>query len=75
MKNYVQIADYIRKARWFGEFLENLRRERGSHDINDFLNGLYGEETIVDAFVWAKTPQGRSYWDNANGNFLDWLNG
>lgn len=75
MKSPIQIADYIRRARWFDDFLDGLKREHpgGWQATADFLSGLYEEETIRDAFTWRDSKQGYDFWKRIDDDFQEWL--
>ena len=58
---------------WYMNYKYNLHQEYDDYDKEmQFLNGLYGEQTISSAFCYRNTPEGIEYWGKREERFLRW---
>lgn len=58
---------------WYMNYKYNLHQEYDDYDKEmQFLNGLYGEQTISSAFCYRDTPEGVEYWGKKEERFLRW---
>lgn len=58
---------------WYMNYKYNLHQEYDDYDKEmQFLNGLYGEQTISSAFCYRNTPEGIEYLGKREERFLRW---
>ena len=75
-KTRAAIAKWLEKQEWYEAWIDNLNLFREDPEvINDFINGLFDEGTIMMGFPWRMTPEGDEYWRGINQQFQEWYYG
>ena len=77
LKTPRQVRQWIRLQPWYYSFKELVMMEWGKPLWKRLrtLWGFDGAITIVDAFDWDKTVQGRKHWEIINECFTAWYVG
>ncbi len=72
-----QIRRYIRRQAWYYSFKELVMMEwdRPIWERLMTLWGFDGAATIINAFDWDNTVQGRKHWEIVNECFTEWFVG
>lgn len=66
MEIYVnpKASEYILKQPWLPQFINNCIAASGSPgEILAYLLGEKSPDIVNDAFYWARTPEGRDFWN------------
>lgn len=56
LTNIQKQIEYAETKPWFPAYISNLKRAKETDTINNF------QTTIVNLFVWQKTPEGEEFW-------------
>lgn len=77
LKTPRQVREHIRRQAWYSSFKDLVMMEwdRPLWKRLRMLWGFDGAITIVDAFDWDKTVQGRKHWEIINECFTAWYVG
>lgn len=68
-----EIAEYLKKQKWFAQYITNIILDDGSlKDVESFINGKGGRVSISTAFNWENTKEGKAFWKDADREFDDW---
>lgn len=67
MKTKEQILEWLDKQPWKNEFYEN-RFKYGTEPI------VYDDSFIIGSFIYKRTPQGQSTWENRHAEYQKWYN-
>lgn len=64
-------SEWILKQPWLSQFVDNCIADGNSPvEILFFLLGQASYYTIVDAFNWGDTPEGRDFWSEIQDEIL-----
>lgn len=75
MKTPEQIDEWLRSQEWFNHYTFNVVDYYGGIDFaGELISGQFGRNTIILAFPWYKSNEGRNFWSKINRQFLDWYN-
>lgn len=73
MKTADEIKEWLRKQDWFGAFVKNVEEYYYNDGmLSDIINGKRGRTTILEAFTWRDTEEGRDFWCNIEKQYLEW---
>ena len=76
LKTNAAVAKWLKKQEWYEAWIDNLNLFRDDPEvINDFINGLFDEGTIIKGFPWRMTPEGDTFWAEVNKQFEAWYYG
>ena len=77
LKTPRQVREYLRRQAWYSSFKDLVLMEwnRPLWKRLRTLWGFDGAITIVDAFDWDNTVQGRKHWEIINECFTAWYVG
>lgn len=68
-----EIAEYLKKQKWFTQYITNIILDDNSlKNVESFINGEAGKGSIGTAFDWAITREGKAFWEAADREFDDW---
>ncbi len=76
MRTAGEIQKWLHSRRWYQQYYNNLINEYGNNidEINMFLRGEKGHDTIGDAFLFSFTPQKEIVWFRRLVRFHHWYN-
>ena len=77
MRNRRQVASWLERQEWYEAWIYNMHIQNylDPDQVDEYIYGLHGEDTIFNSVVFRQTPEGQDYWENVNQQFKDWYNG
>lgn len=73
MKTNKEIAEWLKRQPWCGEFASELREQYSAEKVDSILEGNSGFFTI-EQLIWSRTNRGLFFWAAANRDFKAWYN-
>lgn len=65
-------SEWILKQPWLPQFVNNCTAAYCSpNEILSYLLGADSPSTVNNAFYWARTPEGREFWNHINDEIID----
>lgn len=72
-KTKEEIAEYLKKQKWFAQYITNIILDDDSlKNVESFINGEAGRGSISTAFDWANTREGKAFWKATDIEFDNW---
>ncbi len=66
-----EVSRWLRRRPWFNKYKRNIIEEDESN-LDYFLSGNAGMNTLSAAFMYSDTPEGIKYWGKREERFLRW---
>ena len=73
-KTAKQVREWLEAQPWYEAFKTNTSRRfwYDAKTVQNVLNGVFLEATIMAAFDWDYSKEGSAYWEERQDEFMDW---
>lgn len=74
MKTKEQIIEWLKSREWYDAFAKNISPLTVENCVEQFVTEGRSRNILQSSFFWSRTDEGTGFWDNADDEFLQWLN-
>ena len=73
MKTKEQIIEWLKSNGLYEAFAKNVSSENVENRVEQFVTEGRSRYILQSSFFWSRTDEGTGFWDNADDEFLQWL--
>ena len=74
MKTKEQIIEWLKYQEWYDAFAKNISPATVEDQVKQFVTEGRSRNILQSSFFLSHTDEGTGFWDNADDEFLQWLN-